>query len=74
MKKTFRWISDMFEWNKLRCIYVHFNNLFYTLKNLKYVVVHAVQVEWDELDMTYEVYIGLYNTNTTMEEKTWDNS
>ena len=28
------WILDTFEWNKPRCTYVHFNNLFRTLKNL----------------------------------------
>ena len=40
------------------------------LKNLQYVVVHAVQVDDDlGMNMTYEIYIDLY-TNAAMEEKT----
>ena len=42
-------------------MYVHFNNLFHTLKNLKYIAVHAVQVN-DDLGMRWMdgIYIGLY--------------
>ena len=38
-----------------------FNHLFHTLKNLKYVTVHAVQVN-DDLGMRWMdgIYIGLY--------------
>ena len=31
-------------------MYVHFNNLFHMLKNMQYVVVHAVQMD-DDLGM-----------------------
>ena len=63
------WILDTYEWNKLRCTYVYFNNLFHTLKNLEYIVVHAMQVD-DDLEMRWMdgIYIGLY-TIATMEEK-----
>ena len=40
-------------------MYVHFNNLFHTLKNLEYIVVHAVQVDLG-MNMTYGIYNGLY--------------
>ena len=39
-------------------MYVHFNNLFHMLKNLQYVVVHAVQVD-DDLGMRHDMKITL---------------
>ena len=47
------------EWNKHRCMYVHFNDLFHMLKNWKYIVAHAAQVD-DDLGMRWYYGIGLY--------------
>ena len=67
------WILDMFEWNKLRCTYVHFNNLFHTLKNLYYIVVHAVQVD-DDLGMRHDIWNlhWFIYTHLNRQEKGWE--